>query len=90
LKASRKGEEREEDMERQSEEVLLRAVERIGEAVFPERISLGDIRQHLGGYNKARAVKQLVEAASQDPLITRLKLHMVYAELKRLFDNGGF
>jgi len=72
------------------DEIMLQAVERIAEAVFPDRISFTDIRQHLGGYNKAKAIKQLVEAASKDPLITKLKLHMIYAELKRLFDNGGF
>jgi len=56
---------------------------------LPSKIDFSQIKQHLGGYKKEKAIEQLLEACKKDPEMTKLKLHLVYAKLKMLADNGG-
>lgn len=41
------------------------------------------------GYNKERAIAELLKRAQKEPLMTKLRLHLIYVELKKLADNGG-
>jgi len=70
-------------------ESCVKALEKIGEIVFPDKIELRDVTQHLRGYNKEKAIEQLIERAREDPLMTRLKLFLVWTELDKLKNNGG-
>jgi len=70
-------------------EEVLKALEHIATVVFPSKINFSQIKQHMTGYKKETAIQQFLEACKKDPTMTRLKLHLVYAKLKMLVDNGG-
>ncbi|NVM23524.1 MAG: hypothetical protein HWN68_17295 [Desulfobacterales bacterium] len=70
-------------------EHCVEALRRIGEIVFPDSISWKAVTKHLRGYDKERAIEQMIEGAKRDPLLTRLKLFCVFTELERLKNNGG-
>ena len=73
----------------QQSDLMCKTVEELGDLLLPDRIPLSELRGHLKGYRKAKAVEQLVERARADPTITKLKLHLVYARLEYFFNNGG-
>jgi len=75
---------------RQAEAPFIEAVRKIAELVAPEHVSLGELTRYMGGYNKQKAVEHVVEAAKKDPLMTKVRLHLIYTELRKLADNGGF
>lgn len=70
-------------------EECVKALENIGRTVLPSRINFKDVTKHLRGYNKERAIEQMIEGAKRDPLMTRLKLFLVLTELEKLKNNGG-
>jgi len=70
-------------------EEALKSIESLAELMLPDRIDLSDIRAHLRGYSKRKAVEEVVERAKRDPLITKLKLGIAYTELRKLAQNGG-
>jgi len=70
-------------------ESCIKALEKMGEIVFPDKIEWKDISKHMKGYDKEKAIGQMVEAAKRDPAMTRLKLFMLYTELQHLANNGG-
>ena len=70
-------------------EECVKALENIGRTVFPSRINFKDVTKHLRGYNKERAIEQMIEGAKQDPVMTRMKLFVVFTELEKLKNNGG-
>jgi len=57
------------------------ALENLLDAVVPDFSILG--------YNKQRAIKEILEGTKKDPLMTKIRLHLIYTELKKLADNGG-
>jgi len=65
------------------------ALERILDAVMPQKVSLADVKEHLGGYNRKKAMEKIIQAAMREPLLTKIKLHLIYVELKKLANNGG-
>lgn len=70
-------------------EHCIEALEKIGQLVFPDSINWKSVTKHLRGYNKEKAIQQMIEAAKKDPLLTRLKLFLVFTELEKLKNNGG-
>jgi len=68
---------------------LESALERILDAVMPQKVSLTDVKEHLGGYDREKAKEKIIQAAMRDPLLTKIKLHLIYVELKKLANNGG-
>jgi len=73
-----------------SESNELEAVlERILDAVMPQSVSLADVKDHLGGYNRNKAKEKIIQAAMREPLLTKIKLHLIYVELMKLANNGG-
>ena len=68
---------------------MYEAIEKLADVLLPARIPLTDLKAHLKGYNKDKAVKQVVERARAEPLITKIRLHLIYARLEDLFNNGG-
>jgi len=68
---------------------VLMALEHIAQIVLPSKIPFSQIKQQLGGYSKEKTIQQFLEACKKDPEMTKLKLHLVYAKLKMLADNGG-
>ena len=71
------------------DDLMCKTIEELGNLLLPERIPLSELKGHLKGYKKAKAVEQLVERARADPIITKVKLHLVYARLQYFFNNGG-
>jgi len=72
-----------------SNEPLYAVIERLADLMLPETISWREIKSHVTGYSKQKAVEQVVEAAKKDPLFTRIRLHIIYSELRELANNGG-
>ena len=70
-------------------EECVSALRNVAETVFPHRISLKDITRHARGYNREVAIEQLIEKAKESPDMTKLKLYIIYTELKKVADNGG-
>jgi len=56
--------------------------------MLPENISLQEVAKQFP-YSKTKAVERVVEAARQDPLLTKIRLHIIYTELRDLANNGG-
>ena len=68
---------------------MYETIEKLADLLLPETIPLSEIKDHLKGYNKGKAVKKVVERAREDPLITKIQLNIVYSRLQDLFNNGG-
>jgi len=68
---------------------IYQAVKRLAETLLPDSISWEDVKDHIPKYDKAKAVREVVLRAQRDPFFTKLKLHIIYTELKELADNGG-
>jgi len=68
---------------------LEAALERILEAVMPQSVSVADVKEHLTGYNRKKAMEKIIQAAMREPLLTKIKLHLIYVELRKLANNGG-
>jgi hypothetical protein len=73
----------------QENEEMYKTIEEIANLLLPSRIDLSDVGKHLRGYSKEVAVRDVVDHARQDPLITKIQLFQVYAKLQRLMNNGG-
>lgn len=73
----------------QQDEKMFATIQEIAEMLLPERISFSDISKHLRGYDKGKAVDDVVGHAREEPLLTRLRLMMVYSKLHELYKNGG-
>jgi len=71
-----------------SDEPLYDAIKRLADLMLPASISLQDVAKQFP-YSKSKAVEQVVEAARQDPLLTKIRLHIIYTELRNLANNGG-
>ena len=68
---------------------MYETIESLADLLLPETLPFSEVRQHLKGYDKSVAIRQIVERARQDPLITRLRLWLVYGKLDELLNNGG-
>lgn len=68
---------------------IFQAVKRLAEVMLPDSISWDDVKDHIPKYDKAKAVHEVVLRARRDPIFTKMKLYIVYTELKQLADNGG-
>ena len=67
---------------RQSEETkdsepMYETIESLADLLLPETIPFSEVRQHLKGYDKKKAIRQIVEGAREDPAISRLRLWIV-------------
>jgi len=76
-------------MSQNQNEELEKALENILNAVMPQSVSLSDVKDHLTGYNRKKAMEKILQAAMREPLFTKIKLHTIYVELRKLADNGG-
>ena len=71
-------------------EMMFQTIEKLADLMLPSKIPLSELKDHLRGYNKTKAIEQLVERAREDPIITKVRLMAIYANLEDLFNNGGF
>lgn len=75
--------------QRQPEQQMYDTIERIADLLLPNRMPMSELKDHIKGYNKARAVQKIVERARENPAITKLQLITVYSRLHEFFTNGG-
>ena len=75
--------------ETQDSEPMYETIESLADLLLPDVIPFNEVRQHLKGYDKKKAIHQIVERAREEPAITRLRLWIVYGKLDELLNNGG-
>jgi len=68
---------------------FVQCLERIADLVLPSRLNV-DLWKYArhGGYDKKMAVEDFVQGCKANPLVTELKLFVVYTELQKLYHAG--
>jgi len=67
----------------------VEALDKIVDMVLPYSVDWSQVKDHITGYNREKAKAKVLEKAKGDPLFTKIRLHLIYVELKKLADNGG-
>jgi len=67
----------------------VEALEKIVDMILPYSVDWSEVKDHITGYNREKAKAKFMEKAKGDPLFTKIRLNLIYVELKKLADNGG-